>query len=137
MARDLKNARYGFTGTNLAIFQREPKKIIGWCGLQPFEPVPDKTEIFFGLSPAFWNKGYMTESASAVLGYGFETINLNEIVAGVKPQNLASTAVLKKCGFVFRNIIDKVTKGREFYLGEHYYSITKDQYLAQKKEKKL
>lgn len=78
----------------------------------------------------------MTEAASAVLGYDFETNNLNEIVAGVKPQNLASTAVLEKCGFVFGNIIDKVPKGSEFYLGEHYYSITKDQYLAQNQEKK-
>ena len=77
----------------------------------------------------------MTEAAGAVLGYGFETLDLNEIVAGVKPQKLASTAVLEKCGFVFQNVIEKVPKGSELYWGERYYSIAKDQYLAQKQEK--
>ena len=76
----------------------------------------------------------MTEAAGAVLRYGFETLNLDEIVAGVKPKNLASITVLVKCGFVFRNVIETVPKGSEFYLGEHYYSIAKDHYLIQQQE---
>ena len=130
--RDKKNVQNSFTGTNLAIFIKETKEIIGWCGIQPFDPIPDKKEIFFGLSPAHWNKGYMTEAAKAVLRYGFETLNFNELVAGVKPKNVASIAVLEKIGLVFQNIIEKVPKGCEFYLGERYYSITKDQYLINK-----
>jgi hypothetical protein len=64
----LKNVKYGFTGTNLAIFHKENKKIIGGCGLQPFDP----------------------------------------------------------------KILKEVPKGCEFYLGERYYSITKDQYSIKK-----
>jgi ribosomal-protein-alanine N-acetyltransferase len=127
--RDKKNAQHGFTGTNLAITITATQKIIGWCGIQPFEPIPDKKEIFFGLSPDDWNKGDMTEAAGEVLRYGFETLNLKEIVAGVKPKNSASIAVLEKIGFVFQDTIKKVHKGSEFYLGERFYSITKDQYL--------
>jgi ribosomal-protein-alanine N-acetyltransferase len=130
--RDKKNVKNGFTGTNLAITIKATQKIIGWCGIQPFDPIPDKKEIFFGLSPAYWNKGYMTEAAGAVLRYGFETLNLKEIVAGVKPKNSASIAVLEKTGLVFQDTIKKVPKGSEFYLGELYYSITKDQYLMNK-----
>ena len=130
--RDKKNVKNGFTGTNLAITIKATQKIIGWCGIQPFDPIPDKKEIFFGLSPAYWNKGYMTEAAGAVLRYGFETLNLKEIVAGVKPKNSASIAVLEKIGLVFQDTIKRVPKGSEFYLGELYYSITKDQYLMNK-----
>jgi len=130
--RDKKNVKNGFTGTNLAITIKETQKIIGWCGIQPFDPISDKKEIFFGLSPAYWNKGYMTEAAGAVLRYGFETLNLKEIVAGVKPKNSASIAVLEKIGLVFQNTIKKVPKGSDFYLGELDYSITKDQYLMNK-----
>ena len=130
--RDKKNVKNGFTGTNLAITVKATQKIIGWCGIQPFDPIPDKKEIFFGLSPAYWNKGYMTEATGAVLRYGFETLNLKEIVAGVKPKNSASIAVLEKIGLVFQDTIKKVPKGSEFYLGELYYSITKDQYLMNK-----
>ena len=131
--RDQKNAKNDFTGTNLAVFIKETKEIIGWCGIQPFDPMPDKREIFFGLSPAYWNQGYMTEAAGAVLRYGFEVLNLDEIVAGVKPENLASIAVLKKIGLVFQDTLEKVPKGCEFYLGERYYSVTKEQYLAMQK----
>lgn len=127
MERDKANAEGDFVGTNLAIVIRETGQIIGWCGLQPFEPYPDKKEIFYGLSPVFWNKGYMTEAVRAVLTYGFDDLGLPEIVAGVKPENTASIAVLEKTGFVFRGILDEVPRGSEFYLGERYYSLTRRQ----------
>ncbi len=123
--RDFKNIKNGFVGTNLVICLKKPKKIIGWCRLQPFDPLPDKKEIFFGLSPDYWNNGYMTEAASAVLKYGFKELDLEEIVAGVKPDNIASIKVLEKIGLTFRKIITDVSKGSEFYLGMHFYTITK------------
>ena len=55
--RDIQNEKLGFTGTNLAIISKDTNEIIGWCGIQPFEPMPEKNEIFFGLSPVHWNKG--------------------------------------------------------------------------------
>ena len=124
--RDLKNMNNGFVGTNLVIRLKKTKKIIGWCGLQPFDPLPNKKEIFFGLSPDYWNYGYMTEAARAVLKYGFKELNLEEIVAGVKPDNIASIKVLEKIGLTFQKIITEVPKGSEFYLGERFYTITKD-----------
>ena len=127
--RDLINEKEGFIGTNLAIIKKAGRKIIGWCGIQPFEPMPGKKEIFFGLSPDYWNKGYMTEAAGAVLNYGFENLNLNEIVAGVKPENIASISVLEKIGFVFQYIINSVPTGSEFYLNERFYSVTREQFL--------
>lgn len=130
--RDRINVKKGFVGTNLAIAIKKTKELIGWCGLQPFDPIPDKKEIFYGLSPAYWDKGYMTEAAGAILKYGFEILNLDEIVAGVKPENVASIAVLEKIGLVFQNTIKKVPKGCEFYLEEYYYSIKKEQYLINK-----
>jgi len=130
MERDKSNAEHGFTGTNLAITFKETGWLMGWCGLQPFEPIPDKKEIFYGLSPAFWNKGHMTEAAEAVLKYGFETLGLPEVVAGVKPENLASTAVLEKIGFSFQHILDEVPEDCEFYQGELFHKITRKQYQA-------
>ena len=50
---------------------------------------------------------------------------------GFTGTNLAITitATQKIIGFVFQDTIKKVHKGSEFYLGERFYSITKDQYL--------
>lgn len=59
-------------------------------------------------------------------------MDLEEIVAGVKPKNVASIAVLEKIGLIYQKIVKEVPKGCEFYLGERYYSITKDQYSIKK-----
>ncbi len=129
--RDLRNKKEGFIGTNLAIRKKAGNTIIGWCGIQPFEPMPEKKEIFYGLSPDYWHRGYMTEAANAVLKYGFENLNLNEIVAGVKPENRASISVLERIGFNFQSIIHSVPEGSEFYLNERFYSMTREQFLTQ------
>ena len=48
-------------------------------------------EIGWRLAYDFWNKGYATEGAKAVLNYGFETIGLDEIVSFTKVDFLEIT----------------------------------------------
>jgi ribosomal-protein-alanine N-acetyltransferase len=117
-----------FLGTNFALILKSTQRIIGWCGLQPFEPYPDKMEIFYGLSPAHWSQGYGTEAARAVLRYGFETLRLDQVVAGVKPENSASIRILEKIGLVRLGSVDQVPQGAEWYLGEWYYAIDRARY---------
>ncbi|VFQ42792.1 GNAT family N-acetyltransferase [Desulfoluna butyratoxydans] len=130
--RDQDNMETGFTGTNLSIHLKETCEIIGWCGLQPFEPEPCKTEIFYGLTPVYWNKGLITEAASAVLDYGFSGVHMEEIVAGVKPQNIASIRVLEKIGMRYVKTLRHVPNGSEFYANEWVYAFTKDRYFGTK-----
>jgi ribosomal-protein-alanine N-acetyltransferase len=124
MERDARNRNpnqeNSFFGTNFALVEKAAQNIIGWCGLQPFAPYPDKMEIFYGLSPVYWNQGYGTEAARAVLRYGLEVLGLDQVVAGVKPENTASIRVLEKIGLVRRGKIDQVPEGAEWYLGEWY-----------------
>ena len=75
-------------------------EIIGWAGLQ-YLPELDETEVGFLLDRPFWGKGYATEVALASLGFGFENINLDHIIALVHPENLASQRVIKKCGMTY------------------------------------
>ncbi|MDJ0781357.1 MAG: GNAT family N-acetyltransferase [Desulfosarcinaceae bacterium] len=128
--RDAHNRRNRFIGTNFALTLRRNRCIIGWCGLQPFDAYPDQMEIFYGVSPAYWEQGYASEAAGAVLTYGFEALALDQIVAGVKPGNRASIRVLEKIGLSYRGIIDRVPAGAEWYLGERYYTIDREGYLA-------
>jgi RimJ/RimL family protein N-acetyltransferase len=130
MDRDARNREPEgpFIGTNFALVLKSARRIIGWCGLQPFAPYPDKIEIFYGLSPLHWNQGYVTEAARAVLGHGFETLGLERVVAGVKPANTASVRVLEKIGLVRQGSIDQVPRGAEWYLGEWFFSIDRARY---------
>lgn len=58
-------------------------------------------EIGWRLAPQFWNLGYATEGAKASLAYGFETLNLPEIVAFAVTNNRASRRVMEKLGMTY------------------------------------
>ena len=76
-------------------------RLIGQCGLN-FVPEFEETEVLWALHPDAWGEGYATEAARAALTFGFETIGLDLIFAITKPDNLASQAVMKRLGLVYR-----------------------------------
>jgi RimJ/RimL family protein N-acetyltransferase len=61
----------------------------------PFTPC---VEIGWRLASDQWGKGYATEGALAALRYGFERLQLDEIVSMTVPENIASRRVMEKIG---------------------------------------
>nr|WP_241208601.1 GNAT family N-acetyltransferase [Rickettsiales endosymbiont of Stachyamoeba lipophora] len=55
-------------------------------------------EIGWRLSSKHWGKGYATEGARACLDYGFNKIDLNEILAFTVAANQRSIRVMEKLG---------------------------------------
>jgi RimJ/RimL family protein N-acetyltransferase len=80
---------------------------VGFCGFSPRDE-PAVGELIYGLVPGAWRRGYATESARAVLEYGFTTLRLTKIVASTDVPNLASARVLERLGmrFVRREMVD-------------------------------
>jgi ribosomal-protein-alanine N-acetyltransferase len=76
---------------------------VGFVGLQqvafeaPFTPA---VEIGWRLAPAYWGKGYATEAALAVLRFGFEELNLDQIVSFTVPANKPSWSVMERLGMM-------------------------------------
>jgi ribosomal-protein-alanine N-acetyltransferase len=74
---------------------------IGFLGLQHvgfdthFTPA---VEIGWRLSPAHWGKGYATEAAKEALRFGFEELNLDQIVSFTVPDNKPSWSVMERIG---------------------------------------
>ena len=58
-------------------------------------------DIGFRINRNEWDKGYATESARACLEYGFNHLNIIEIISGVSDDNKASIKVLEKLGMNF------------------------------------
>lgn len=56
-------------------------------------------ELGYWIGLPYWNRGYVTEAARAVVEFGFEWLNAPKIVSGHLPENLASGRVLQKVGF--------------------------------------
>jgi [ribosomal protein S5]-alanine N-acetyltransferase len=75
---------------------------IGAIGLERFDDVHRGTaEIGYWLGVAHWGRGYATDAATALTAYGFETLGLERIQAGVYDWNPASARVLVKAGYTF------------------------------------
>lgn len=74
---------------------------IGFTGLAvtPFEAhFTPALEVGWRLAREHWGKGYATEAASASLRYGFECLELDEIVAFAVEGNARSRAVMERVG---------------------------------------
>lgn len=69
-----------------------------------------RAEMGYQLFSDYWRKGIMTEAVKAAIDYGFNTMKLHSIEAQVNPNNEASIALLKKCGFE-----------QEAYFKENFY----------------
>ncbi len=55
-------------------------------------------EIGYRLMPGFWRRGIATEAGAAALRFGFEQLELEEVVAYTIPANLRSRRVMEKLG---------------------------------------
>jgi ribosomal-protein-alanine N-acetyltransferase len=85
-----------------AVIRQEDEAVLGWCGLKLH---PDgMVDLGFRLFKKFWNQGVATEASLGCLKYGFETLNLTEIVGRVVPENVASASVLQKIGMRFSHV---------------------------------
>jgi RimJ/RimL family protein N-acetyltransferase len=55
-------------------------------------------EIGWRLAAPYWGRGYATEAARAALAFGFEELELDEIVSFTVPENVRSRRVMEKIG---------------------------------------
>ncbi len=75
-------------------------EIIGFCGLKYLEDLHE-TDLGYRWKQQHWGKGYATEASMACLQYGFENLGLEQIVAQVLEENIASVRVLEKLGMTY------------------------------------
>lgn len=80
---------------NFAIVHREQGFLIGAIGLF-LNKEHESGELGFWIGKPYWNNGYCTEAARAVLRYGFEVLRLNKIHATHIRRNPAAGCVMQK-----------------------------------------
>src|SRR5215213_1805419 len=117
-----------------ALFEKSSGEFVGWCGLWRLKETGE-TEIGYALFKEFRGRGYAVEASEAFLNYGFETLNLKEIVAVARPENRASRRVMERLGMTYD------------YTGKFYerdlvhYSITREEFFnakaARRKDAKI
>jgi [ribosomal protein S5]-alanine N-acetyltransferase len=83
---------------DLAVVLRSDGLVIGRCGLGITDPDAAQAMLWYTLHPAEWGRGYATEAARALVGYGFRDLGMHRIWADCDPANPASWRVLEKLG---------------------------------------
>lgn len=111
---------HGF-GWWAVVIDKLEQKLAGWCGLARLENTT-QVELLYMFDKPYWGKGLATETAKASLRYGFEELNLKQIVALSVPENTASRRVMEKLGMNYEGL-------RHFHNSDlAYYSIDKDKF---------
>ncbi|MDE1854062.1 MAG: GNAT family N-acetyltransferase [Thaumarchaeota archaeon] len=86
------------TRYEFAITVKASGELIGGCGIEATRPERKEGVIFYSLNKAHWGKGYGTESARALVDFGFARLALHRIFALCDPSNIGSNHVLNKAG---------------------------------------
>lgn len=83
-----------------AVYEKSKGIYIGRAGLihLAYDDTQPDIEIGYALHKAFWQQGYATELALAMVKWGFAHLSVKRLVGVINPSNLASRHVLEKAG---------------------------------------
>lgn len=86
--------------------RRDDQAVVGSCGFKDV-PVNGVVEIGYGVAAACRNEGIATRAVSALLAIAFASDDVHQVLAQIKPDNIASSKVVDKLGFARAgNIVD-------------------------------
>lgn len=107
-----------FTPASFAIALREGGPLIGNCRLKRDRIDPDQADIAYFLCRRFWERGYATEAARALIDYGFQALGLRRIFGLCVPENVASRRVMEKAGMRAEGPLTFYADQGNFWQGE-------------------
>jgi len=90
-------------------------------------------QLGFWIGKPYWNQGYCTEAARAVVKYGFEVLGLNRIFSRHFASNPASGRVLQKIGMRYEGTLREAYKKLDKYEDLVCYGLLIKEYHGFKK----
>ena len=113
-------------GTRWGIEAKGRTGLIGTCGLFSWNRNWRKCTVGFELAREFEGQGHMREALSAVITWGWSEMALNRIEAQVHAENVRSTALLERLGFVCEGSLRQVG-----YWAGHFHDMLQYSLLKQ------
>ena len=108
------------------IIEKELDQVIGSISVVDIKEETEEVEIGYCLGYKYWNNGYITEAATAVIKYLFEVVNVKAVIAKHDSRNAASGRVMQKCNMMYYGQESIINKGEDVSL--NVYKITKEDY---------
>lgn len=95
------------------IKHKQDNKVIGTIGLTEIDFHNLRTQMGFGISPAYWGKGYFQEALSLLLSFVFDDLSFYRVEVGTLADNLTSIKSVKKAGFVQEGVFKEMYRVSE------------------------
>lgn len=102
-----------------AIVEDDSSQMVGYCGLRYLDEL-NEVEVLYSLAKDYWGRGITTQAAKASISYGFNTANLDKVIAMALPENQASRRVIEKAGLNYEKQVHM------YNLDALYYSKAKN-----------
>lgn len=83
------------------LFSRDDNRYVGHASIRPRPDYLTEWEIGYIFRRSEWGNGFATETAKALVKFGFEHLGLDEVFATVDDEHTRSINVLHKAGLKF------------------------------------
>ena len=119
------------TGIRWVITEPDHDAFIGDVGYFKYERQHRRAEVGYLLAKAYWRRGLMTEAMTAVLDYGFASMDLNRVEALVDPRNAASVGLVHKLGFAQEGLLRDYEFERGAFIDLYMVSLLRREWLKE------
>jgi RimJ/RimL family protein N-acetyltransferase len=116
-----------------AITHRESGTFMGTIGFSLCR-IHDKAEMHYWLGRPYWNHGYTTEAAKALIPFVFAQERIHRLEVNHFTRNIASERVIEKCGFIFEGELRSYVKRFGRYENVRIYSLLENELEKQEKD---
>jgi len=120
------------TRFQLAVVLKSEHHLIGNCGVRMDKINDLEANIGYELDPKYWNFGYATEAAHAVVDFGFSYFSVHRIWASLVADNVGSAHVLEKLGMMLEGRFREKTYFKSRWWDTLIYAILADEWQTHK-----
>lgn len=118
------------TGYRWGLERHADGRLIGTCGLFRWNRSWRNCVTGYELARDCHGQGYMSEALEAILGYGFDEMQLHRVQAEAHGSNTASIALAKRMGFQFEGIHRQQGYWNGQFHDLHCYSLLAEEWYA-------
>lgn len=127
-AKQFADKNAGEEAEAFAVVLKAENKLIGHMAYHSWF-APDTYELGWVFHPVYYNKGYATEAAHALLQHCFEVLHGHRVIATCQPENPASYRVMEKLGMRREAHFRKcIYRGENTWWDEYFYAILEEEF---------
>ena len=113
-----------------AVIEKKSGECIGQAAYFHIDSKNHCGEIEYCIGQAFQRKGYCTEAVRAIMGFGFEKVNMHKVQITHMAGNGASRGVILKCGLAYEGTLRDYFRDDGAYTDRLYYSMLEGDWIT-------